>query len=42
MMTANARSIADRIERGYLGILLSGSAEQAGEVIRVGRDLVKR
>ncbi len=42
MMTASATSIKDRIEKGYLGLLMSGSMEQATAVIRTGRDLAKR
>jgi 2-keto-3-deoxy-L-rhamnonate aldolase RhmA len=42
MMTADANSIGARIEQGYLGLLLSGSAEQAGEVIREGREIAGR
>jgi len=42
MMTASAGSIKDRIEKGYLGLLLSGSAEQASAIIRTGRPLAKR
>ena len=42
MMTASANTIKDRIERGYRGLLLSGTADQASAVIRAGRELVKR
>lgn len=35
MMTASANNIDERIEQGYLGLLLSGSSEQASEVIRM-------
>jgi hypothetical protein len=42
MMTATAGSIKDRIEKGYLGLLLSGTAEQASAIIRTGRPLAKR
>ena len=42
MMTATAGSIKDRIEKGYLGLLLSGTAEQASAIIRTGRPLGKR
>jgi 2-keto-3-deoxy-L-rhamnonate aldolase RhmA len=38
MMTANAEIIGDRIDQGYLGLLLSGSIEQAEQVIRMGRE----
>jgi 2-keto-3-deoxy-L-rhamnonate aldolase RhmA len=37
MMTANAESLADRLAKGYRGILLSGTQAQAGEVIAAGR-----
>jgi 2-keto-3-deoxy-L-rhamnonate aldolase RhmA len=37
MMTANAESLADRLAKGYRGILLSGTQAQAGEVIVAGR-----
>ncbi|MEX2467386.1 MAG: aldolase/citrate lyase family protein [Gemmatimonadota bacterium] len=42
MMTANANSIADRIEQGYLGLLLSGSVDEAADVIRTGREIAGR
>ena len=42
MMTATAGSMKDRIEKGYLGLLLSGTAEQASAIIRTGRPLAKR
>lgn len=42
MMTATAGTIKDRIERGYLGLLMSGTADQASAVIRTGRPLAKR
>jgi 2-keto-3-deoxy-L-rhamnonate aldolase RhmA len=42
MMTATAGTIADRIEKGYLGLLLSGTADQASAVIRTGRALARR
>jgi 2-keto-3-deoxy-L-rhamnonate aldolase RhmA len=38
MMTANAEIIRDRIDQGYLGLLLSGSIEQAEQVIRMGHE----
>jgi 2-keto-3-deoxy-L-rhamnonate aldolase RhmA len=37
MMTATAGSITDRIAKGYRGLLLSGTAEQASAIIRTGR-----
>ncbi|HMS01798.1 MAG TPA: aldolase/citrate lyase family protein [Gemmatimonadaceae bacterium] len=37
MMTANAESLADRLAKGYRGILLSGTQAQAVEVIAAGR-----
>jgi 2-keto-3-deoxy-L-rhamnonate aldolase RhmA len=37
MMTATAESLADRLARGYRGILLSGTAAQARAVIVTGR-----
>jgi 2-keto-3-deoxy-L-rhamnonate aldolase RhmA len=37
MMTANAELLADRLAKGYRGILLSGTQAQAGEVIVAGR-----
>lgn len=42
MMTATAGTIKDRIEKGYLGLLLSGTAEQASAIIRTGRPIAKR
>jgi hypothetical protein len=42
MMTATAGTMKDRIERGYLGLLLSGTADQASAVIRTARPLAKR
>jgi len=42
MMTAGANDITSRMEQGYLGLLLSGSAEEASEVIRVGREAAGR
>jgi len=42
MMTATAGSITDRIEKGYLGLLMSGTAEQASAIIRTGRTVTKR
>jgi len=42
MMTADANIIGNRIEQGYLGLLLSGSMEQAGEVIRTGHEIAGR
>jgi hypothetical protein len=41
MMTADANNLEARMER-YLGILLSGSVEQASEVILRGRELAGR
>lgn len=37
MMTATAESLADRLAKGYRGILLSGTAAQARAVIAAGR-----
>jgi len=42
MMTATAGTITDRIEKGYLGLLMSGTADQASAIIRTGRAVVKR
>ena len=42
MMTASAGTIKNRIEKGYLGLLLSGTAEQASAIIRTGRPIAKR
>jgi len=42
MMTATASTITDRIEKGYLGLLMSGTADQASAIIRTGRAVVKR
>jgi len=37
MITANADDIVERIEQGFLGLLLSGPAERYEEAIRIGR-----
>ena len=37
MMTATAATITDRMAKGYRGLLLSGTAEQASAIIRTGR-----
>jgi 2-keto-3-deoxy-L-rhamnonate aldolase RhmA len=42
MMTAAASTIRDRLDKGYLGLLMSGSAEQASAVIRVGHEIIGR
>ena len=42
MMTATAATINDRIGKGYLGLLLSGTADQASTIIRAGRVVAKR
>jgi 2-keto-3-deoxy-L-rhamnonate aldolase RhmA len=42
MMTADANSIEHRIEQGYLGLLMSGSVDQAVQVIRSGRRIAGR
>jgi 2-keto-3-deoxy-L-rhamnonate aldolase RhmA len=42
MMTATATTITDRIAKGYLGLLMSGTAEQASAIIRSGRDALKK
>jgi 2-keto-3-deoxy-L-rhamnonate aldolase RhmA len=42
MMTATAATINDRITKGYLGLLLSGTADQASTIIRAGRVVAKR
>ena len=42
MMTAAATTLTDRITKGYLGLLLSGTPDQASAVIRAGRMVVKR
>lgn len=42
MMTANASSLRDRLDKGYLGLLLSGSADQAGALIKTGHDMIGR
>jgi hypothetical protein len=42
MMTANAASMSDRLTKGYLGLLLSGTVEQAVPVIQAGRAEAKR
>jgi xanthine/uracil permease len=42
MMTASAGTIKNRIEKGYLGLLLSGTADQASAIIRTGRPIAKR
>ena len=42
MMTATATTLTDRITKGYLGLLLSGTPDQASAVIRAGRVVVKR
>jgi hypothetical protein len=41
-MTATGATIRDRIGRGYLGLLMSGTVEQAEAVIRAGREIVGR
>ncbi len=42
MMTANASTMSDRLTKGYLGLLLSGTVEQAAPVIQAGRAEAKR
>ncbi len=42
MMTANATTMTDRIEKGYLGLLLSGTVEQTIPMIQAGRVTAKR
>lgn len=42
MMTANANTLADRIQRGYRGLLLMNNNTQTDELIVKGRALVKR
>jgi len=42
MMTANANLLEQRISQGYLGILLSGTTEQASELVRTGHALIGR
>lgn len=42
MMTATAGTIKDRIEKGYLGLLLAGTADQAAAIIRSGRAAIKQ
>ncbi|WP_434479507.1 aldolase/citrate lyase family protein [Gemmatimonas sp.] len=42
MMTANDKTIADRMAKGYLGLLMAGSTEQTDAIIRTGRELVQR
>jgi hypothetical protein len=37
MMTANGTTMADRLAKGYLGLLVQGSIEQAQVMIRAGR-----
>jgi uncharacterized radical SAM superfamily protein len=37
MMTAGTETLADRLAKGYRGILLSGTQAQAGEVVVAGR-----
>jgi len=42
MMTANDKTLGDRITRGYRGLLLMGNNTQTDDLIRSGRALVKR
>ena len=42
MMTATAGTIKDRIEKGYLGLLLAGTADQAAAIIRSGRTVARQ
>ncbi len=42
MMTATAGTIKDRIEKGYLGLLMAGTVEQATAIIKSGRAVAKR
>ena len=42
MMTATAGTIKDRIAKGYLGLLLAGTADQAAAIIRSGRAAIKQ
>ena len=42
MMTATAASVKARVAAGYRGLLMSGSLEQATDVIRVGREAARR
>jgi 2-keto-3-deoxy-L-rhamnonate aldolase RhmA len=42
MMTANDKTIGDRLSKGYLGLLMAGTAEQTDAIIRTGRELAKR
>ncbi|AMW06447.1 hypothetical protein GEMMAAP_00890 [Gemmatimonas phototrophica] len=42
MMTANDKTIGDRLAKGYLGLLMAGTAEQTDAIIRTGRELAKR
>ncbi len=42
MMTANDKTLGDRITRGYRGLLLMGNTAQTDDLIRSGRALVKR
>jgi hypothetical protein len=42
MMTASDKTIGDRLAKGYLGLLMAGTAEQTNAIIRTGRELAKR
>ena len=42
MMTATAGTIKDRIEKGYLGLLLAGTADQAAAIILSGRTVARQ
>ncbi len=42
MMTAGENNLQHRVEQGYLGLLFSGSVEQAEALIRTGRELAGR
>lgn len=42
MMTASDKTIGDRLEKGYLGLLMAGTTEQTDAIIRTGHALAKR
>lgn len=42
MMTANTATLADRMTKGYLGLLFSGTMEQVTPMLQAGRAAAKR
>lgn len=42
MMTANTSTLADRMTKGYLGLLFQGSVEQVTPMLQAGRAAAKR